>query len=120
MEKIFAMAVPILPGITEHWRKFTDELKHDRYDDFISSREKLNVHERSFLQQTPMGDMVIVTLTGSDPENAFKNFALGDDPFTKWFIKEVKEIHGIDLANPPQGALPNLVVDSKAPALHAN
>src|SRR5438046_1539532 len=112
MKKLFAMAVPILPGKTEQWKKFSNELKGNRYNDFVQSRKKLNVHERTFLQQTPMGDMVIVTLEGSDPENAFKNFANGNDDFTNWFAKEVKEIHGIDLRTPPPGPMPSLVVDS--------
>jgi hypothetical protein len=122
MNKLFAMAVPILPGKTEHWRKFIKELKGDRHDDYAASRKRLNVHERTFFQQTPMGDLVIVTLEGSDPEGAFKNFASGKDDFTRWFVKEVKEIHGIDLNNPPQGAMSELVIDSKAlvSAFHSN
>ena len=32
--------------------------------------------------------------------------------FTNWFSKEVKEIHGFDIKNPPKGPLPELIVDS--------
>ena len=120
MEKLFAMVVPIQPGKTEQWKKFTNELKQKHFNEFVASRKKLKVHERTFLQQTPMGDMVIVTLEGPDPETAFKNFASGNDEFTRWFVNEVKEIHGMDLNNPPKGPLPKLVVDSMAPVLHAN
>ena len=122
MEKLFAMAAPILPGKTEQWRKFINELNGKWHNDYVASRKKLNVHERSFFQKTPNGDLVIVTLEGKDPENAFKNFASGNDEFTKWFVKEVKEIHGMDLKNPPPGPMPELAVDSdvKKPAFHAN
>jgi hypothetical protein len=120
MKKLFAMAVPILPGKTEQWKKFANDLKKNRYNDYVASRERLNVHERTFLQQTPMGDMVIVTLEGPDPEGAFKKFASGNDEFTKWFVKEVKDIHGIDLGTAPQGQLPSLVVDSMASVLEAH
>ena len=65
------------------------------------------------MQTTPQGDFVIVTLEGENPENAFKSFAKTEDEFTKWFIKEVKEIHGMDLTTPPKGTLPELIVDSK-------
>ena len=44
--------------------------------------------------------------------NAFKNFASANDDFTNWFAKEVKEIHGFDLKNPPKGPMPEMVVDS--------
>jgi len=120
MEKLFAMAIPILPGKTEQWRRFANELNQSRQNEFIASRKKLKVRERAFLQETPMGDMVIVTLEGPDPEAGFKNFASGNDEFTRWFVKEVKEIHGIDLKNPPQGPLPNMVIDSMEPVFHAN
>jgi hypothetical protein len=59
-----------------------------------------------------MGDFVIVTLEGDDPVSAFKNFGTGNDDFTNWFFESVNEIHGFDLRKPPEGPLPELVVDS--------
>ena len=109
MKKLFAMAVSILPGKTPMFRKFINELNGKRNADFIKSRKKLNVHERTFFQSTPMCDMVVVTLEGHDPENAFKNNASSNDEFTNWFVKEV---HGLDLKNPPKGPLPEVVIDT--------
>jgi hypothetical protein len=121
MKKLITMVVPILPGKTALWRKFVSEPNGIHRDDYVASRKVLNVHERTFFQQTPMGDMVIVTLEGTDPEEAFKNFASANDDFTKWFVKEVMEIHGFDLKNPPQGPKPEIVVDSEVSvgAMHA-
>ena len=112
MKKLFAMAIPILPGKTSQFKKFKDELNGKRNSEFSKSRKKLNVHERTFFQSTPMGDFVIVTLEGNDPESAFKSFAAANDDFTNWFSKEVKEIHGFDLKNPPKGPMPEMVLDS--------
>ena len=112
MKKLFAMAIPILPGKTPQFKKFKDELNGKRSNEFIKSRKKLNVRERTFFQSTPMGDMVIVTLEGTDPESAFKNFASANDDFTNWFAKEVKEINGFDLKNPPKGPVAEMIVDS--------
>src|SRR4051812_14303038 len=119
MKKLFAIAVPILPGKTEHFKKFTDALRTTRNEEFVQSRNQLNVHERTFLQHTPMGDMIVVTLEGENPQAAFTNFAQANNEFTKWFTKEVKEIHGIDLTNPPAGSLPELIVDSKQGVLQS-
>lgn len=113
MSKLFAMAVPILPGKTADWEKFSNELKTTRHAQFCESRNKLNVHERTFLQKTPMGDFVIVTLEGEDPASAFANFASGNDDFTNWFTEQVKALHGFDLGAPPPGPMPELVLDSK-------
>ena len=120
MKTLFAIAIPILPGKTQQWKKFTTELRTTRYNEFVESRDKLNVRERTFYQSTPMGDLVVVTLEGEDPQGAFQKFAQGNDTFTKWFAKEVKEVHGVDLANPPQGALPEVIIDSQAAILHHN
>ena len=117
MEKLFAVAIPILPGKTPQWRKFMDDLNGKYYNSFQESRKKLNVHERSFFQNTPQGDFEVVTLEGNDPLTAFKNFAKEKNTFTDWFTKEVQEIHGFDLNSPPQGPLPELIADSKSTVL---
>ncbi len=116
MKTLLAIAIPILPGKTPQWKKFTNELKTTRLTEFIESRKKLNVQERTFFQSTPQGDTVIVTLEGENPREAFMRFGQSTDAFTKWFVSQVKEVHGIDLTNPPTGALPELVVDSNAKA----
>lgn len=117
MKKLLAMAIPILPGKTEQWRKFINDLKGKYYNEFAESRKRLNVRERTFLQNTPQGDVVIVTLEGDNPSKAFQNFASVNDDFTNWFTKEVKEIHGLDLKNPPPGPMPELMIDSMEPVL---
>lgn len=106
------MAVPILPGKTAQWQKFIDELKNKRQDDFIRSREQLKVRERTFLQKTQQGDLVVVTLEGDDPEGSFKKFTQQKDPFAQWFLQQVKDIHGIDLAKDQLPAMPELLIDS--------
>ena len=112
MSRLFAMAIPIVPGKEQEWREFIKELKDQRYEDFQASRSKLGVRERTFLQETPMGSMVVVTLEGENPELAFANFAQNNDAFTKWFKEQVISIHGIDLSAPPPGPLPTLLIDS--------
>lgn len=110
---MIATAIPILPGKLDQWKRFASDLKTNRYDEFKASREKLGVRERTFLQETPVGDFVIVTLEGDDPAGAFAAFGAGTDAFTKWFMDEVREIHGVDLSAPPAGPMPELVVDSQ-------
>ena len=112
MSRLLAMAIPVLQGQEQEMEKFATALKDDHYEDFQASRKKLGVRERAFLQQTPMGQLVVVTLEGEDPEGAFAEFAKKDDAFTKWFMESVKKIHGLDLTAPPPGAFPTLMVDS--------
>jgi hypothetical protein len=109
---MLAMAIPISPGKTEKWKTFIGEVKGPRFEEFKASRRKLGTQERTYLQHTPMGDLVIVTLEGADPASAFARFGQGTDDFTKWFVQQVREIHGMDLTAPPPGPLPEMMIDS--------
>ena len=120
MKNLFAMAVPILPGKTEVFKQFINEINTNYSGQFAESRKRLGVRERTFLQHTPMGDFVIVTLEGEDPAKAFKDFGEGTDSFTRWFSDRVKEIHGIDLSVPPENPLPELIVDSEGIVAYQN
>jgi hypothetical protein len=112
MNTLFAIAVPILPGKTEQWRKFSNALNRERKKEFAENRRMLGIRERSFLQTTPQGDMVLVTFEGENPQEAFANLGKGNDDFTRWFAKEVNSIHGIDITTPPSGNLPEIGHDS--------
>jgi hypothetical protein len=109
---LMAVEFPILPGKTADWRDFIAELNGPRQKDFSDSRRRAGVHERTFLQAGPKGDMVIVTLEGDDPRRAFAQMMGARDPFTTWFLGRVKTIHGVDLATPMTGSPSELVVDS--------
>lgn len=108
---LMALALPILPGKTPQWRKFIEELNGPRHQEFADSRRQAGVHERTFLQQTPMGDLVIVTLEGDDPGRSFGQLMTGTDAFSKWFGEQAMAAHG-DLPIPTTGLPSELVVDS--------
>ena len=110
---LLAMAIPILPGKTDQWRRFVAELAGPRRGEYVASRQRLGVHERAFLQSTPQGDLVIVTVDGADPAGAVSQFGAPGDPFTQWFREQVLEIHGFGLAQPLPGPPPELLVDSR-------
>lgn len=113
MSKFIAFAVPIPENKFQKWENFMNKLNTDYRKEFHESRKIAGVHERTFLQKTPMGDLVIVTLEGADPMASFTKMAQAQDPFTQWFLSEVKEVHGMDLTQPMPGPEPQLVVDSE-------
>lgn len=108
---LMAVVLPILPGKTPQWRKFIEELNGPHRQEFADSRRQAGVHERTFLQQTPMGDLVIVTLEGDDPGRSFGQLMTGTDAFSKWFGEQAMAAHG-DLPMPTTGLPSELVVDS--------
>jgi hypothetical protein len=116
---LMAVAFPILPGKTAEWRTWMEEVNGSWREEFNESRRRAGVHERTFLQSTPMGDLVIVTLEGDDPGRAFGQIMSADDAFTRRFAERAKEIHGVDLTVRPTGSLSELVVDTEGMAVPA-
>jgi len=109
---LVATVIPILPGKTDEWRAFVAELTGARNEQFAESRRQAGVRERTFLQSTPIGDFVIVTLEGDDPIGAFRQMMERDDDFTRWFLHQIQSVHGVDVTQPLPGPPPELVADS--------
>ncbi len=115
-----AVVFPILPGKTAEWHEFIGELNGARRAEFVASRRRVGAQERTFLQPTPMGDLVIVTIEGEDPGRSFGQMMSATDAFTIWFLERVKAIHGVDLSAPmPNGSPSTLVLDTSAVAVPA-
>ena len=108
---LLAMVMPILPGKKETWLATIEQMKSAEVKPSVDSvREEAGVHERTFLQETPNGDFVIITYEGDNPAESFGKIManLPED-----FAEFVKEVHGLDVnAPPPQ--LPTLVYDSRS------
>ncbi len=111
---LMAAAFPIPPGKTDEWKRWQSEINGARHREFVASRQAVGVRERTFLQSTLMGDLVIVTLEGDDPAGSFARMIGATDAFTTWFVGKAKEIHGVDLSAVPEGPMSQLVVDSAA------
>jgi hypothetical protein len=109
---LMAVVFPIVPGKTEAWRAWMAELNGPRRAEFEASRQNAGVHERTFLQSTPMGDLVIVTMEGDDPARSFGTMMGTKDDFTAWFIEQATEMHGFDPSVVVAGPPSELVVDS--------
>ncbi len=117
---LMAVAFPILPGKTPAWRAWMDELNGPRRAEFEASRRDAGVHERTYLQHTPMGDLVIVTVEGDAPGQAFGKMMGAKDAFTTWFIERAKEIHGLDPSAVTSGPPSELIVDTGPAPVLAN
>ena len=112
---VIAFLAPIPPEKRAQWDAFRAEITGPRHSEFNASRRSHGVHERTFLQETPMGDFVMVTLDGENPLEGLLGIAREDSDFARWFHDQVQEIHGFDLRQPPENP-PILVIDSETPA----
>ena len=106
---LLSMCFPILPGKLQKWQEMINS-----WNDPLSKaqtnkvREDAGVYERTFLQKTPNGDLIIITLEGDDPAECFAKMisAMPDE-----FADFVLDVHGFDMKGPPP--LPQLVYDSR-------
>ena len=107
-----AMALPLLPGKTEAWQHWVQEMAGARLSEFQASRKRLGIfREASFLQQTPMGDMALLYIEAEDIAHAFQGLATSQEPFDVLFRQRTQEFFGFDLTQPPPGPLPETVFD---------
>jgi hypothetical protein len=108
---LIAMCMPIMPGKKAKWLEMAEKFKAGPVKATLdASRKNAGVHERTFLQETPGGDFVIVTLEGDDPLAAFGKMM--SDPTMKEFAAWAADVHGFDPNGPPP--IPKQVYDSKA------
>ncbi len=108
---MLAMAIPILPGKKEMWQKeIIENFTVTNKAETDALRAEAGVHERTFLQETPNGDFVILTFEGDDPAAGWAHIMQN---MPAEMAAAVAEIHGFDMDAPPP-PLPTLVYDSKA------
>ncbi len=98
----YAFVLPVLPGKTEVVRRFGVEMSGPRRGEAEESQRRIGItRQMVWLQQTPQGDMCVVYWETDDPARVFQKWASSDNPFDRWFLEQLKEIHGIDLTQPP-------------------
>ncbi|HEX6489504.1 MAG TPA: hypothetical protein VF137_11630 [Candidatus Dormibacteraeota bacterium] len=104
-----AIALPCLPGGASRLREIAGELSGSRREEFADFHRRVGLSgEKWFLQQTPQGELLVLTLDG-DPLGAMQKLGMSDHPFDVWFRDAVKEVHGVDFTQPMQGPPPEQV-----------
>ena len=108
--KTIAFAVPILPGKTEQWKSFADEIVGAKRTAFEHSQKELGLTaENWYLQRTPQGDMAIVYMEGDDPAASLAEMGKSKGDFEVWFKEQALEIHGIDFNQPMPGPISEVI-----------
>ena len=105
------LCFPVVPGKTEQdIRRIADRFKDDP-EGYRQSRAKGGVSlERAFWQHTPMGDFVVAYVE-SDMEITDGLAAIASDTseMGRFFVENVKEVHGVDIAQASAGPAPEIV-----------
>lgn len=95
---VFCAMFPILPGKTEQVKAIGEGLSGEHAAAFDASQKKLGVPVESWhLQQTPMGDFLLVYLETDDVGGMFSAFTTADSPSDRFLKDNIKECTGVDL-----------------------
>ncbi len=87
---IYAFTFPILPGKTETLKKYFQEIKTSRWNDFLKSRQRMGVHEAHlFIQHTPNGDMGVISLDVDNTAKFNEMLMNSTDSFDVWFREKI-------------------------------
>ncbi|HVS43553.1 MAG TPA: DUF6176 family protein [Candidatus Dormibacteraeota bacterium] len=82
-----------------------------RKNEYVESRERAGITmERAFEQPTPMGTFVVVYMEAERSiADSMAAVAASGLPIDRDFIAAVREVHGVDMTQPPPGRPPEIV-----------
>lgn len=104
------LVVPVLPGKDDELRAFYEEIDGARRGDYERSEQRLGItKEIAWRAQVDGGSATVIYIESEDFERAFAQFVQSRDEFDLWFKERVLYISGLDLNNPPEMELPELL-----------
>jgi hypothetical protein len=108
--KSLILALPIVRGKEEEWRRFAQELQETYPREYEDLRRRLGIRaERVWLMQESCGEVALAYAEVEAPEEVIRRLAASEGPFDAWFKEKLIELHGYDLDGPRPRAKPELV-----------
>ena len=109
MEQV-CLVLPVQPDRTNDAREFMRELEASRKDEYASSEQRIGItKEVWFLAAVGGGDAMVAYMETNDFANALRLFSQSEDEFDMWFKRRFADATGVDLNDPPEMSLPELL-----------
>ena len=103
------LVVPVLPGKEDNVRAFYEEVEA-RKEAFDESEQRLGItKEVAWLAAVDGGSATVIYIESGNFEQAFSKFVQSQEAFDLWFKQRVFDVSGLDLNNPPDLALPEVL-----------
>ncbi len=111
------LVIPVLEGKTESARDFMRELEESRKVDYARSEQRIGI-DKEVWYLAPVGaqDLYVAYMESADFANALKLFSESQDEFDLWFKRRLADVTGVDLNDPPEMSLPELLSSYSAGA----
>ncbi len=104
------LVLPILPGKTSAAREFQRELDGPRKSDYDASERRIGISKEVwYIAATPSGDQFVAYMESENFNDALSMFVQSREEFDLWFKQQLAQATGVDLNDPPEMSLPELV-----------
>ena len=112
------LVMPVISDRGEDARAFMRELEESRKDDYARSEERIGItKEVWYLAPLPAGELLVAYMETEDFGRALGLFSQSRDDFDMWFKRRLADVTGVDLNDPPEMTLPELLSSySRVPA----
>ena len=98
---------PILEGKLDAWKQWIEEMNGPRSQELNSFNSRYGLTKReAWLAETPGGSAVIAIHEGPGGDGFMQKLGTSQESFDVWFREKIKEIHGLDVTQPPPGPMP--------------
>jgi hypothetical protein len=104
------LVIPVLQGKSDDARAFMRELEESRKAEYDRSERRIGItKEVWYLAHLNGRDGLVAYLESRDFAEALKQFSQSQDDFDLWFKRRLADSTGVDLNNPPEMTLPELL-----------
>ena len=104
------LIVPIEVGHANDARDFMRELETERKDDYARSEQRIGIDKEVwFVAEVPGGEALVAYMESDNFQSAFEQFVASQEEFDLWFKGRFNDATGVDLNNPPEMTLPELL-----------
>ncbi|MDA1215768.1 MAG: hypothetical protein O2812_02710 [Chloroflexi bacterium] len=109
------VVAPIVDGKLDVWKAWIAELNGPRVQELKEFNQRYGLtRHAAWLAETPMGPIVVAMHEGPGGDEFMAKIGSSDNDFDKVFVAKVKEIHGLDVTQPPPGPMPVNYLDARA------
>ncbi len=104
---------PIVEGKLDAWKQWIAELNGPRKQGLADFNRRYGLtRHAAWLAETPAGPMVVALHQGPGGDELMPKLGSSQIEFDVWFRDKIKEVHGLDVTQPPPDPMPELHLDS--------
>jgi hypothetical protein len=110
------LITPVLAGRADAAREFLGRLDGDRRADYARSEQRLGISKEAwFLASRPRDVSLVAYIEAAGFAHSLHAFAASHDVFDVWFKHQLLHVSGVDLNEPGEMTLPELLSSYREP-----